>query len=403
MRYLPFRSALFGLFLLSATVQSSAQGDLAARGRYLVALGDCQICHTAPKPGAKPFAGGYPLHAVFGTVYSTNITPDAETGIGRWTASDFYRALHAGIAADGHHLYPAFPYPYFEKISRADSDAMYAYLRTVPPVHQPPHPDALLFPTNIRWLMTFWDWLFTPQSPFKPLRWKPAAWNRGGEIMHGLGHCGGCHTPKNFFFADKSDRAFQGTTIDGWRAPNLTGSMRTGLGSWSVADIEQFLKTGKNRHGRTVGSMRDVVRFSTSQWTDADRHAVAVYLKSLPAAPETEPAAPSANIMQSGQATYVARCAVCHDEHGSDYPSLANNTLLNAPDATTVLRVVLAGSQPPPVAGQSSGFSMPAFPVLSDVQLADVATYIRNSWGNHGGVVTASAAGRVRATLTSNQ
>jgi len=390
-----WRLAIVAL-MLAATPAAPSSLD---RGRYLATLGDCVICHTAPDAGAKAFAGGYPLHAAFGTVYSTNITPDAATGIGRWTSGDFYRAMHEGIAANGHHLYPAFPYPYFDKISRADSDAIYAYLRSLPRVRQPPRTNKLIFPTDIRWLMTFWNWLFTPQSQFKADPAKPADWNRGGEIVHGLGHCGGCHTPKNFFFSDKSAELLQGETIDGWYAPNLTGSVRTGLGHWSVPDIEQYLKTGKNRFGWTVGTMRAVVAQSTSRWSDADRHAVAVYLKSLPAAPETEPKEPNAEAMQAGQTVFVERCSVCHSARNAQYPSLAANSVVGAADPTTLLRVILKGSQSALVPGQKPGFSMPGFATLSDSELADLATYIRNSWGNHATPVSEKTVKRTRDML----
>ncbi|HEX4860269.1 MAG TPA: cytochrome c, partial [Rhizomicrobium sp.] len=239
-----------------------AQPDV-ARGRYLATLGDCAICHTAPGASSRPYAGGYALHAYFGTVYSTNITPDKATGIGAWSADQFYRAMHEGIAADGRHLYPAFPYVYFTKLSRADSDALYAYLRTIPAVHERSLANKLVFPTNIRFAMTFWDWLTLDKSPLRPDPARSAAWNRGAALVNGLGHCGGCHTPKTFLFTDKAERTLQGETIDGWFAPNLTASRRTGLGAWSAADIEMYLKTGRNRFGRAVGAMQDVVRVST--------------------------------------------------------------------------------------------------------------------------------------------
>jgi mono/diheme cytochrome c family protein len=307
-----------------------------------------------------------------------------------------------GIAAVGHHLYPAFPYPYFEKLSRADSDAIYAYLRTVPPVRQTPRPNKLIFPANIRPLLAFWNDLFTPQGAFAPDPSRSAVWNRGGALVHGLGHCGGCHTPKTVFFSDKSGKQLQGETVDNWHAPNLTGSPRTGLGRWSTADIEQFLKTGKSRFGWVVGNMRDVVRVSTSRWTEDDRHAVATYLKSLPASPERQPALPNNDVMRAGKAVYVARCAVCHEKHNGDYPSLARNTLLDVPDATTTLRVILQGSQSPAIGGQPGDFSMPAFPVLADKELADVATYIRNSWGNRAPSVSAADVKKLRKAIESN-
>lgn len=387
------------LLALNAPSPASAQPGDVARGRYLATLGDCEICHTAPGGAAKPYAGGYALHAYFGTVYSTNITPDNETGIGRWTADQFYRALHDGIAADGRHLYPAFPYAYFTKIPRADSDALYAYLRTLKPIRYTPPPNKLIFPTNIRFGMAFWDALFLDSTPLRADPSKSAQWNRGAEIVNGLGHCGGCHTPKTFLFDDRMDQFLQGGTLDGWYAPNLTPSSHFGLGRWTASDIAQYLATGGNRFGRVTGAMQDVVRMSTSKMSDADRAAIAAYLKSLPAAPDPQPRAPGANAMARGQAVFAERCAVCHAHPEQGYPALAHNSLVEARDPTTMLRVVLQGSQAVVGPQRPIGFSMPAFPVLSDGELADVATYVRNSFGNRADPVSERQASDLRKLL----
>src|ERR1700749_1074272 len=291
-------STILAAIFISHAGHAQTEENIFALGRFLGGLGDCPICHTAPGASSKPYAGGYALHAYFGTVYSTNITPDNETGIGRWSKDQFYRALHAGVGADGRHLYPAFPYLYFTKASRADSDAIFAYLRTVQPVRRRSPPNRLMFPTNIRFGMAFWNALFLDSSPLKPDPSRAGQWNRGRTLVDGLGHCGGCHTPKTFLFTDKGDRYLQGTTIDGWVAPNLTGSRRTGLGEWTASDIATYLKTGANRFGRAVGAMQDVVRVSTSQMNDDDRAAIATYRKSLPSAPEKEPRKPDTSEMQ---------------------------------------------------------------------------------------------------------
>jgi mono/diheme cytochrome c family protein len=387
------------LLALGAPSLAMAQPDAVARGRYLAAVGDCEICHTAPGQSSKPYAGGYGLHAYFGTVYSTNLTPDDQTGIGRWTADQFHRALHDGIAADGSHLYPAFPYAYFTKLPRADSDALYAYLRSLKPVRHTPPPNELIFPTNIRFGMALWDMLFLDRTPLRADPSKSAQWNRGAEIVNGLGHCGGCHTPKTFLFGDRMDEFLQGATLDGWYAPNLTPSRHFGLGRWTAADIAQYLATGGNRFGRVTGAMQDVVRLSTSRMSDADRTAIAAYLTSLPAAPDPRPRAPDARAMAGGEAVFVARCAICHANPGQGYPALAHNGVVEARDPTTMLRVVLQGSQA--VAGPHGhiGFSMPAFPVLSDGELADVATYLRNSWGNRADPVSKKDASDLRKLL----
>lgn len=379
---------------------SPSHAALVKRGRYLATVGDCASCHTQPGAGKLPLAGGFPLHAYFGTIYSSNITPDKATGIGNWTADQFYRALHDGIGADGTHLYPAFPYAYFTRISRADSDAIYAYLRTVKPRHYTPPPNQLIFPTNIRFGMTFWNFLFLDQTPWKPDPKKSAQYNRGSFLVNTMGHCGDCHTPKTFLFSEVKSKAFQGQALDGWYAPNLTGSRRTGLGRWSVADIARFLKTGSNRFGRVTGSMQDVVRLSTSRLSDADRFAIATYLKALPAAPEEKFDPPGKATMRIGQAVFVARCSACHRTPGPPaYPALAHNTLVQSRDPMTVLRVILQGSQAAPTAHGPIGFSMPAFPVLSDAQVAGVANYIRNSWGNRAPPVSKGQVSRLRAML----
>ena len=386
------------LLIFCAPHLARAQPDV-ARGRYLATLGDCAVCHTAPGASSRPYAGGYALHAYFGTVYSTNITPDKVTGIGAWSADQFYRAMHDGIAADGRHLYPAFPYAYFTRLPRADSDALYTYLRTVPPVRGRPPTNKLMFPTNIRFGMTFWDWLYLDKAPLKPDPARSAEWNRGAVLVNGLGHCGGCHTPKTFLFTDKPGRALQGETIDGWFAPNLTASRRTGLGAWSAADIETYLKTGGNRFGRAVGAMQDVVRVSTSAMSDSDRSAIAVYLKSLPAAPEKAPRKPDPASMALGEAVFVQRCSVCHGADTKSYPSLARNAVAAQPDPATLLRVILQGSQSVPAAGKPAGFSMPAFATLSDAELAAVATYVRNAWGNAADPVQVNRAAEIRKQL----
>lgn len=392
-------STILAAIFISHAGHAQTNENIVARGRYLAALGDCAICHTAPGASSKPYAGGYALHAYFGTVYSTNITPDNETGIGRWSKDQFYRALHDGVGADGRHLYPAFPYLYFTKASRADSDAIFAYLRTVRPVRRRSPPNRLMFPTNIRFGMAFWNALFLDSSPLKPDPSRSGQWNRGRTLVDGLGHCGGCHTPKTFLFTDKAGRYLQGTTIDGWFAPNLTGSRRTGLGEWTASDIATYLKTGTNRFGRAVGAMQDVVRVSTSQMNDDDRAAIATYLKSLPSAPEKEPRKPDASEMQLGQAVFVQRCSACHGADTESYPALAHNSVGNQSDPTTLVRLILQGSQSVPAPGKPTGFSMPAFPTLSDAELGAVATYIRNSWGNRAEPVSEKQAAEIRKLL----
>jgi len=224
-------------------------------------------------------------------------------------------------------------------------------------------------------------------------------WNRGAALVNGIGHCGGCHTPKTFLFNDEQNRYLQGETIDGWFAPNLTSSQRTGLGAWSEADIALYLEIGNNRFGRAVGAMQDVVRVSTSRMTDDDRTAIATYLKSLSPAPEKAPAKPDPVAMQLGQAVFVERCSVCHGADTRNYPSLAHNSVAMLPDPATLVRVILQGSQSVPAPEKPMGFSMPAFPVLSNKDLAAVATYVRNAWGNSAGPVSEKQVETIRKRL----
>ena len=394
------RFALIATVSLFACGARAADTSQLARGRDLVVQGDCVVCHTRPEPGSAQFAGGYPLHAAPGTVYSSNITPDKKTGIGGWTAEQFHRAMHEGIAADGRHLYPAFPYTYFTKLSRADTDAIFAYLKTVKPVsYRPPH-NQLVFPANIRAGMMAWNALFLDKKPFMSDSAKSAAWNRGAEIVTGIGHCGACHSPKNFLFADKAGDNLQGNLVDGWYAPNLTGARPDGLGGWTAQDIVQFLKTGRNAHAWSAGSMQQVIEKSTSRMTDDDLNAIATYLKSLPPVAGKPPQAPEAAQMQNGQAIFVARCSVCHTQTSAKgYPTLAGNSLVQARNPGTILHIILRGALSAKTRTGGSGFSMPAFPVLTDKELADVATYLRNSWGNRAGPVSTSDVRSLRKVL----
>jgi mono/diheme cytochrome c family protein len=247
------------------------------RGQYLVALGDCMSCHL--RPGGQPFAGGLGLGTPFGVIYSSNITSDRGSGIGAWSEDQFYRTMHEGTGGHGQKLYPAFPYPWFNRISRADDDAILAYLKTTPPVSYTPPANGLPFPLNIRLMVSGWNLLFFKQSAFTPDPAQTAEWNRGAEIVNGLGHCSACHTQKNMFGADKSGHFLQGGVLEDFVAPDLTGNPRTGLGAWSVDDITEYLKTGRNARAAAAGSMADVVTYSTALITDQDRHAIAVYLR----------------------------------------------------------------------------------------------------------------------------
>ncbi len=373
---------------VTLTPQAPADNAPAAeRGKYLVTVGDCAACHT--RPGGPDFAGGLPLNTPFGVIYTANITPDKDTGIGSWTPEQFRRAMQEGKDDQGKNLYPAFPYPYYTHVSAADVEAIRAYLATVKPVSYSPPANKLPFPLNIRVFVKAWNWLNFKPGRFEPVATQTAEWNRGAYIVNGLGHCGACHTPKTFIGGDKKGQALQGGELDYWYAPSLNGDGRGGLKNWSVGDITTYLRSGSNDHADASGSMQDVVEISTSKMSDADLRAIAVYLKSLPASPNGEraPAAPAKLAMHQGQSIYVDQCASCHAVDGTGspglFPPLRGNSDLQSARATTPLHVILAGADTASTADKPTGPAMPAFAwKLTDAEIAAVTTYVRNSWGN---------------------
>jgi mono/diheme cytochrome c family protein len=389
--------------LTQAQQGASSSGELAVRGKYLAILGDCASCHTS-KDGAA-YAGGRGLNSGFGIIYSANITPDRETGIGNWSADQFYRAMHKGLAADDSHLYPAFPYPYFTHMTRADDDALYAYLRTVPAVHAQPPPNKLPFPLSIRGLMAIWNALYFSEGAYKPDPAQSAEWNRGAYIVTGPGHCGGCHTPKNFLMADENDRTLSGSPIDNWFAADLSGESRAGLASWTAADIEEYLKNGRNARATASGSMQEVIGLSTGRMEDGNRAAIAAYLKALPpSAPAKQSSAPDPAAMRAGEAIFADACSSCHLSQGRGqprlFPPLAGSAPVQSHDATTVLHIILQGSHSLATDDKPTPLAMPAFAwKLNDRQIADVATYIRNSWGNQASSVDAADVRELRNDL----
>ena len=264
-------------------------GNLAPEnpGEYVARAGDCVACHSVP--GGKAFAGGLKMGSPLGAIYSTNITPDPETGIGNYTLQDFDRALRQGVAKDGHRLYPAMPYPSYAKLTDADVKALYDFfMKDVPAVRQANKPNEIPTWLSFRWPLALWNLVFAPSGSYVDKPEHDAVWNRGAYLVQGLGHCGACHTPRGFAFQEKaldesSADYLCGALLDAWLAANLRGDPRTGLGQWSQADLVEFLKTGHNRDGTAFGSMIDVVNNSTPYLSDGDINAIAVYLKSLPA------------------------------------------------------------------------------------------------------------------------
>jgi mono/diheme cytochrome c family protein len=394
---------LLGLILCSAFspgAGAEASKDTIARGEALTVAGDCASCHTADP--SKPFAGGRRLDTPFGAIYSANLTPDRETGLGQWTDEQFVRAMRFGTRPDGSRSYPAFPYPHFTKLIRDDALAIRAYLATIPAVRSPTPPPKLRWPLNYRVLMRGWNLLFFRPGVFEPDQNKSAQWNRGGYLVEGLGHCGACHTPKNFFGAEKRGERFAGDVIDGWFAPRLDGAMRTGLKSWSVEDIAEYLQSGRNAHSHADGPMAEVVLNSTSRMSDADIRAIAVYLKDLPTSvPEGTVTPPPAAQMTDGEKLYSGACVACHELDGSGspriYPPLPGNANLQSADPASAIRIVLDGAESITTKRAPNKGSMPAYAnKMSDQQIADVVTYVRNAWGNAAAAVTASEVAKAR-------
>jgi mono/diheme cytochrome c family protein len=281
---------------------------------------------------------------------------------------------------------------------------MLAYLKTVPGTAYTPPPNALPFPLDLRISAAAWHWLFFRNHPFAPDPSQSTAWNRGAYIVQGIGHCGACHTPKNVFGAEKDSQRLRGAQLDNWFAPDLTGNMRTGLGSWSAADIVEFLKTGRNVHTDAAGSMAEVVSYSTSQMSEADLTAIATYLKSLPASPSQPAALPGTRAMKAGAAVYFDSCTACHRVRGKGtarfFPPLAGSAVAQQSDPTSILHFILAGGRAAPTPTRPSALSMPSFAwKLTDQEVADVATFVRNSWGNRAAPVSASQVARLRKAL----
>jgi mono/diheme cytochrome c family protein len=362
--------------------QPSAQPSQVERGQYLAQAGDCISCHTT-EAGA-PFAGGYRLNTPFGYLLAPNITPEPETGIGTWSADDFYRAMHEGVNKRGEYMYPAMPYDFYTRLTREDSDAIYAYLRTLKPVRNAVDVNHLQFPFNQRLSMAAWRELYFTARTYQADPARSAAWNRGAYLVEGPGHCSSCHSPRNRMGAIEEGKEFAGAGIDGWFALNLTSDIAAGLGTWTAAAIATYLKTGTYAGKTTVlGPMAEVVRNSTSHLTDADLAAMAQYLKSLPADSTLRA---GRQILyperQRGATVYLSYCSGCHQADGrgvaGKFPPLAGNPVVIAPDPANVFKVILDG-----IPKRGTYAAMPGFAAqLSNQQIADLVNYLRASWGN---------------------
>jgi mono/diheme cytochrome c family protein len=406
-RLLPQFLAAFSVVLSCAGSPSHAQQTLTptSKGEYLARAGDCVSCHSAK--GGKAFAGGLKMGTPMGAIYTTNITPDPETGIGNYSLADFDRAVRSGVAKDGHHLYPAMPYPSYAKMTDDDVAALYGFfMKEVPAVAQPNKPDEIPWYLSPRWPLAIWNVVFAPRPGFTVRQDHDAQWNRGAYLIEGLEHCGACHTPRGWAIEEKaldagSSAYLQGAELDAWSAPNLRGDKRAGLGGWSVDDVDAFLKTGHNAKGVAFGSMLDVVNNSTPYLTEDDTRAMAVFLKSLPATADQTPftyedttskSSPSGGAKKPGAATYLGACAACHGADGKGQPPfmppLAGNPAVLDPDASSLINLVLNGAEPLVVKGVPDAYRMPQFRVqLSDGEIADVLSFLRGAWGNDAGAV----------------
>ncbi|HYG43655.1 MAG TPA: cytochrome c [Bordetella sp.] len=369
----------------------AAGKDQLLRGRYLVQAADCAACHTADR--GAPFAGGVPLASPFGKFYGTNITPDTEAGIGNWSADDFYAALHDGVAPD-RQLYPAMPYTSYRQLSRADSDAMYAYLRTVKPAAVPNRDPELDFPYNLRFGVRFWDWLFLEDRLPDASQGSSQAWLRGRYLAGALGHCAECHTPRGKLGQLDADRPLQGGALGRIKAPDISPAGLASRG-WTVDDLNALFATGIAPQGAVFDEMFPVVHLSTQYLARQDVEALTTYLlgDAPPAPKAVQPAQVEPGLRDSGKGLYTALCAGCHGFEGEGKPGVAvamqGNAALRDADAHNLLAVMLDGIQAHDFPGTAAMQAMPGFAgTLSNAQLADLANYLRARWGGQAADLT---------------
>lgn len=420
--------ALIGITAIVARVLAGLGGDrttqlpvpltplLVARGAYLAQVGDCTACHTAP--GGASFSGGLAIPSPIGVIFSSNITPDRKTGIGGYTYGDFERAVRRGILQSGQAEYPAMPYPSYSRITDGDVAALYAYfMHGVAPISSKNKFEQIPWPLSMRWPLIYWRWLFAPATrPFAPVVGENPTVARGAYLVEGLGHCGACHTPRAFTMQEEALmpqdglRYLAGSKFNDWFAPSLRGQRTVGLGKWVGADIEEFLKIGKTDNNAAFGAMGDVVLHSTQFMTAADRAAIAGFLQTLPAgsgegtAAATAANPPSSGVVRTGEQIYRDHCAACHQVAGtgfpSSFPALAGNPIVNTADATSVIHIVLAGDAEVHTHGGPPSMTMPSFHAkLSDNEIADLLSYVRSSWGNHGPAVSSAQVKTLRAAI----
>lgn len=386
--------------------------DPVARGEYLTRAADCAACHNVP--GGQPFTGGLAFKTPFGTIYSTNITADKDTGIGNYSDDEFVRALHAGVRKDGQPLYPAFPYTSYTALSRDDILAIKAYLFSLPPVHAPAKPNELSFPYNQRWGLSLWNALFLRKERFQPVEGKSAAWNRGAYLATALGHCGECHTPRNALFAMKRGEALSGEVLQGWKAYNITSDKTYGIGGWSDQQIADYLSKGHaSGRGTASGPMGEAVEYSLRYLTPEDIGALVAYLREVepkqgaagievnerpPLALASNAVAPGADELAQGglgQHLFQGACAGCHLWNGQgrqgDAAALLGTRSANDPQAHNLTQIILQGSA---LHGQAQ---MPSFgQAYTDAEVAALGNFVLTHFGGKPAALTADEVAKRR-------
>ncbi|WP_354448517.1 c-type cytochrome [Ottowia thiooxydans] len=376
---------------------------LVLRGAYLARAGNCAACHT--ERGGQAYAGGKALTTPFGIVYAGNLTPDEETGLGRWSADHFWRALHHGRSRDGRLLYPAFPYTEYTHVTREDSDALYAFLRTLPAVRQANSPHDLRFPYRTQAALAVWRALYFSPGGLAPEQDKSAEWNRGAYLVRGLGHCAACHAPRNFMGATQNNLGLDGglMPMQNWYAPSLASSAEAGVQNWGIQEVVDLLKTGVSAKGAAMGPMAEVVYGSTQHLSEPDLQAMATYLRALPEhAPTRQPdtqVAPTSR--ELGAQVYKAQCAECHGARGEGrlgaYPALVGHRTVTQASSANLIKIIVHGGFPATTDGNPRPYGMPPFgQSLNDTEIAALASYVRSAWGNKASGVTPFDVNRVR-------
>ncbi|MFN3738461.1 c-type cytochrome [Hydrogenophaga sp.] len=406
---------LLGLLVLAAVVwwqlrgvpaptrEVTATPALIARGEQLARAGNCMACHTAR--GGEPWSGGHVVKTPFGDLVSSNLTPDPDTGLGGWSAGEFWRALHHGQSRDGRLLYPAFPYTHTTLLQRDDVDALYAYLRTLAPVRREHEPHRLRFPYNTQAALALWRAMYFEPGEYQPDTSRSADWNQGAYLVRGVAHCAACHAERSTLGGSGDSAAFGGSLMPSgdWWAPSLRDPAEAGVQDWSLDDVVALLRTGRGGGASTLGPMAEVVLHGTQHLPEADLRAMAVFLKDLPVQPVKRPAFEGAEpaVLARGGRLYDNHCAQCHGDQGQGaqgiYPPLAGHRAVTQVSPVNTVQAILSGGFGPATAGHPRPFGMPPYrSLLNDEEIAAVASYVRQSWGNKAGAVSALDVARVR-------